>query len=662
MRDRRGRDIAMIFQDPLSSLNPVVPIGVQVTEVLERHRGKSRKEAMPLAGDLLKKVGIPDPNRRLKDYPHQLSGGMRQRALIAMALACAATSAHRRRAHDGARRDDPGADPRPAQGARRGHRHGAHHDHPRPRRRRRAVRRGQRALRRPIVERGDRHELFAEPRHPYTNGLLASIPRLDAPRGERLTPIPGSVADNLPWAGPAPSPRDAASPECVSTMPQLISELPEPAPCRALRCHHPMAPRAPRPRRLGPRLGPCAATSPSRSAHDAPTVPAPAAPAGGDPRDGADGRDVLVDVRGLKVHFPIKRGVILDRQGVGYVYAVDGVDLQIRRGETYGLVGESGCGKSTLGRAILNLEPLTEGTVHLRRGRHRLPAGRGAASPPQGHADGLPGPLSSLDPRQSVESLLVEGMRAHGLGKDVKSAGKRLRELLAAVGLPAAALKKYPHEFSGGQRQRIGIARALAVDPQLVVADEPVSALDVSVQAQVINLLEDLQSEFGLTYLVVAHDLAVVRHISDTVGVMYLGALVEEADADDLYAAPLHPYTRALMSAVPVPDPTVEDRRERILLTGDLPSPANPPAGCRFHTRCPWRQQERCDSERPELRAVAIEGVAPGHRVACHYAEQIATGALQPHRVEAQLVDPTLVEDAPGGGPLLGPASVGEIS
>ena len=370
--------------------------------------------------------------------------------------------------------------------------------------------------------------------------------------------------------------------------------------------------------------------------------------------------DVLVDVRGLKVHFPIRRGVLVDRT-VGHVYAVDGMDLQIRRGATYGLVGESGCGKSTFGRALLRLEPLTEGQVvfdgidvaslhgeELRRRRKDMQMV-------------FQDPLSSLDPRQSVESLLVEGMRAHGLGKDARSAGKRLRELLTAVGLPAAALKKYPHEFSGGQRQRIGIARALAVDPQLVVADEPVSALDVSVQAQVINLLEDLQSEFGLTYLVVAHDLAVVRHISDTVGVMYLGALVEEADADDLYAAPLHPYTRALMSAVPVPDPTVEDRRERILLTGDLPSPASPPAGCRFHTRCPWRQPARCDTQRPELRPVEVAGIAADHRVACHYTEDIAAGTLRPHAVAPTLTDPTLVEDAPGGGPLLGPASVGEI-
>ena len=205
------------------------------------------------------------------------------------------------------------------------------------------------------------------------------------------------------------------------------------------------------------------------------------------------------------------------------------------------------------------------------------------------------------------------------------------------MGLPVAALKKYPHEFSGGQRQRIGIARALSVNPKLIVADEPVSALDVSVQAQVINLLEELQDEFGLTYLVVAHDLAVVRHISDRIGVMYLGALVEESDAEDLYTKPLHPYTRALMSAVPVPDPLIEDRRERILLTGDLPSPANPPKGCRFHTRCPWRQETKCDTERPELRVISIDGVPASHRVACHFAEQIAAGEMQTHEVKAQL-------------------------
>ncbi len=342
--------------------------------------------------------------------------------------------------------------------------------------------------------------------------------------------------------------------------------------------------------------------------------------------------DVLLEVNDIKVHFPIKRGVLIDKT-IGFVYAVDGVSLAVRRGETYGLVGESGCGKTTLGRGILRLVEPTAGSVifdgqniaelkpePLRQARRRMQMV-------------FQDPLGSLDPRQSVQSILEEGMKAHGLDDSSAKTNARLRELLAEVGLPNTALRKYPHEFSGGQRQRIGIARALTVNPDLIVADEPVSALDVSVQAQVINLLEDLQKDLGLTYMVIAHDLAVVKHISDRVGVMYLGALVEEAESADLYREPLHPYTRALMSAVPVPDPIVEDARERILLTGDLPSPANPPSGCRFHTRCPWRQPTLCDTDRPEL----IER-QPGHRVACHYAAEIAAGTLKPHDVTVDVI------------------------
>lgn len=348
--------------------------------------------------------------------------------------------------------------------------------------------------------------------------------------------------------------------------------------------------------------------------------------------------DVLLDVRDLKVHFPIKRGVFFDRT-VGYVYAVDGVSLQVRRGETYGLVGESGCGKSTLGRGILRLSEPTAGSVLFDGVDVAKLSGEELRTMRRKMQMVFQDPLGSLDPRQSVQSILIEGMRAHGLDSSEAATGKRLRELLSAVGLPTAALRKYPHEFSGGQRQRIGIARALTVNPELIVADEPVSALDVSVQAQVVNLLEDLQADLGLTYLVIAHDLAVVKHISDRVGVMYLGSLVEEATSVDLYAEPLHPYSIALLSAVPVPDPVVEDTRERILLTGDLPSPANPPNGCRFHTRCPWRQPTRCDTERPELRELR-----PGHRVACHYAEEIHVGALAVNPAKAEILEPVVAQ------------------
>ena len=332
----------------------------------------------------------------------------------------------------------------------------------------------------------------------------------------------------------------------------------------------------------------------------------------------------LLEVTDLEVHFPITSGLVLERK-VGAVRAVDGVSLSIRRGETLGLVGESGCGKSTTGKAILRLVEPTGGTVRfdgqdvtaagpkeLRRLRRRMQMV-------------FQDPYSSLDPRQSVESILTEPLRTHGLAKGA-AAAQEVRRLLDVVGLPSSAAGRYPHEFSGGQRQRIGIARAIALQPDLVVADEPVSALDVSIQAQVVNLLEELQERLGLTYLVVAHDLAVVRHISDRVAVMYLGSLVEVAPSDDLYESPLHPYTIALLSAIPIPDPVVEDRRERILLRGDLPSPANPPPGCRFHTRCPYRQPTRCHDEVPVLRELR-----PGHTVACHWAEEVAAGTIAPH-------------------------------
>jgi peptide/nickel transport system ATP-binding protein len=345
--------------------------------------------------------------------------------------------------------------------------------------------------------------------------------------------------------------------------------------------------------------------------------------------------DILVTVRGLKVHFPIRSGLVFERQ-VGAVRAVDGVDLDIPRGKTVGLVGESGCGKSTLGRAMLRLAPVTEGSVVFEGVDVATLQGEQLRAQRQNMQMVFQDPLASLNPRQSVETILTEPLRAHGIAFDPKT---RVRELLEKVGLPSAAAQKYPHEFSGGQRQRIGIARAIAMEPQFVIADEPVSALDVSIQAQVLNLLEDLQAELGLTYLVIAHDLAVVRHVSDEVAVMYLGSVVEQASSDALYEEPLHPYTKALMSAVPVPDPVVEANRERILLTGDLPSPANPPAGCRFHPRCPFRQPTLCHTDRPPLAEQR-----PGHKVACHWVEEIASGQIRPHdpaEVGAPVFDPS---------------------
>jgi oligopeptide transport system ATP-binding protein len=319
--------------------------------------------------------------------------------------------------------------------------------------------------------------------------------------------------------------------------------------------------------------------------------------------------DILLRVEGLKMHFPITQGIILQRQ-VGTIKAVDGIDFYIRRGETLGLVGESGCGKSTTGRAILQLYRPTAGHVYFEGQDLTQMKGEQLRQQRRKMQMIFQDPYASLNPRMTVGNIIGEPLEVHNIARG-KEKRDRVMELLQVVGLNPYFINRYPHEFSGGQRQRIGIARALAVNPDFIVCDEPISALDVSIQAQIINLLEELQEKFGLTYLFIAHDLSVVRHISNRVAVMYLGKIVEMTDRDTLYENPLHPYTQALLSAVPIPDPEIEAKRQRIILEGDVPSPANPPKGCNFCTRCP-RVMDICKEEEPPFKDLGNE-----HYVAC---------------------------------------------
>jgi oligopeptide transport system ATP-binding protein len=368
------------------------------------------------------------------------------------------------------------------------------------------------------------------------------------------------------------------------------------------------------------------------------------------------GGDELLRVEDLKVHFPIREGLLIEKH-VGDVKAVDGVTFALRRGETLGLVGESGCGKSTTGRAIIRLYEPTAGRVVF-EGTDITSLNRAEMKSVRRRMQMIfQDPYASLDPRMTAGGIIAEPLDIHSVGTKAERQ-ELVRDLLSIVGMNPDYGDRYPHEFSGGQRQRIGVARALALDPDLIVADEPISALDVSIQAQVINLLERLQERLGLTYLFIAHDLSVVRHISDRIAVMYLGRIVEVAASKELNQRPLHPYAVALLSAVPIPDPKVERRRRRIILKGDVPSPINPPSGCHFHTRCWLRERlanpERCSTEIPVLRALST-----GHEVACHFAEEVdgsaeqvqATGRGGPSEsahAAAEILAPTAPPAAPG--------------
>ncbi|GAA2859251.1 ABC transporter ATP-binding protein [Streptosporangium fragile] len=600
----RGRTVSMVFQDPLSALTPVYRVGDQIAEAVRIHQRIGAAQAARRAVELLDLVGIPDPVRRARAFPHEFSGGMRQRVMIAMAIA-----------------NDPDVilcdEPTTAldvtvqaqvlEVLKKAQREtGAAiviitHDL--------AVVAGfaDRVLvmyaGRP-VEVGSVDDVFHRPRMPYTMGLLGSIPRLDRGREQPLVPIEGSppspaaLPPGCPFAPRCP----VALPACVEAEPAL---LPVGVPGHRVACA---------------RAGEIEAAgwTPAQLYGVRAPAPAPAAPRV-PPRPPREEREVVLSVEDLVRHHPVTRGTLLRRR-VGTVRAVDGVSFDVREGETLGLVGESGCGKTTTLMEILELVAPQRGRITvLGRDTARMGA-RERMAVRRDMQVVFQDPMASLDPRMTVYDILAEPLRTHG----VRDPGPRVRELLGLVGLEPGHAARYPQDFSGGQRQRVGIARALALEPRLVVLDEPVSALDVSVQAGVINLLTELRGRLGLSYLFVAHDLAVVRHIADRVAVMYLGRIAEIGRADRVYRVPMHPYTRALLSAVPLPDPRRERARRRVLLDGDLPSPADPPSGCRFRTRCPLfaalgeGDRWRCERQEPQVRPVGDD-----HGVSCHFAEKL---------------------------------------
>jgi peptide/nickel transport system ATP-binding protein len=594
LRRMRGRDVGMVFQDPTTTLNPVFTIGRQVIEGQVAHGQVPAGQAHARAVELLREVDISDPAGRALQYPHQFSGGMRQRAVIAMAMsgrprliiADEPTTAldvtvqaqvlavlARRQKETGAAviliTHDLGVVAEVAD--------------------RVAVMYGGR-----VVETGSVREIFKHPRHPYTVGLLRSIPRLDG-GDERLVPIVGQPPT------PARLPTGCTfHPRCALGRERAPCQQQEPA-LQVLDG--------------APGAGPQAHASACHFSAEVPALLAATAPAAGSAAATAPARgsgEPLLEVRGLQVYFPVRSGLL--RRRVGWVRAVDGVDLTVRPGETVGLVGESGCGKTTTGRAIMGLIPKHGGSVRF-DGQDITHLPREGMRKVRRHLQYIfQDPYSSLNPIKTAGDIVAEPLRIHGL-YDEAGGARWVAQLFELVGLSPTMASRYPREFSGGQRQRIGIARALSLKPRMLILDEPVAALDVSIQAQVVNLLQDLQRELGLAYLFIAHDLSVVRHICDRVTVMYLGRVVEESDAATLYGEPVHPYTQSLMSAVPLPDPDARHQRRRIILEGDIPNPARPPSGCHFHPRC-FKAGELCRSQAPGYRA--FPGL-PTH-VACHHA------------------------------------------
>jgi peptide/nickel transport system ATP-binding protein len=605
LRRVRGRDIGIVFQDPMTSLNPVFTVGNQLRETLQIHQpGLSKQGARKRAIELLASVGIPDPRERYRQYPHEYSGGMSQRAMIAMAIANDADliiadepttsldvtiQAQILEVIDAARREtgaalvlithDLGVVAERAD--------------------RVVVMYGGR-----VVESGDVHGLFAHPWHPYTRALLASRPEFQT-EARRLEFIPGSPPTLFREVRGCPfEPRCAlvkGRARCVEERPALR----EIAPGRWSACHF-------NGEMSQAGAGPAAASGGELR---------PATSAQHRPEAAERPEQTLLEVRDLVMHYPVRRG-ILGRE-VARVQAVDGVSFSIEVGRTLGLVGESGCGKSTIGNCIMRFVKPSGGEI-LFKGRDVARLSRSQLRPVRDHVQMVfQDPFASLNPRMTIREVIGEPLAMRHAA--ARAIDERVDELLDHVGLIAALRHRFPHELSGGQRQRVAIARALVLKPQLLVLDEPLSSLDVSVQAQVTNLLQTLQEELSLGYLFVSHDLSVVHHLAHEVAVMYLGRIVEVGGRDEVFGRPRHPYTQALLSSVPIADPSHRGRRRRIILEGDVPNPSRPPSGCRFRTRC-WKAEEVCALETPKL----LPGGEGSHAVACHFPETLDAGGAVP--------------------------------
>lgn len=585
IRKIRGNEIAMIFQDPMTCLDPVYTIGDQIMETIKIHEDLSKREYRVRALELLRLVGLPDPETRIDAFPHQLSGGQRQRVMIAIALACKPkliiadepTTAldvtvqaqimqllKDLQAQFGTAiilvTHDLGVVAEMAD-------------------RVVVVYAGQ------VVEQSNVRELFEQPQHPYTAALMRSIPRIETNKNQRLQTIKGNVPNlkELP-TGCRFHPRCLlATEKCRNEEPPLFDA----GDGRLSKCWT-ADPTLQVKREIMTAFDEEQLDNFERNLH-------------------LDVGQPLLNVKDIKKYFPITKGIL--SRTIGHVRAVDGVSINIHKGETLGLVGESGCGKSTVGRLITGLIKSTAGEV-IFEGTNLAHANRSKMKQIRKKIQFVfQDPYSSLNPRMTILDIIGEPLEVHQIAKGTRKQ-ERVAELLEIVGLSRNDMHKFPHQFSGGQRQRISIARALATEPELLICDEAVSALDVSVQAQILNLLKDLQIKMGLSYLFISHDLNVVKYVSDRIAVMYLGEIVEVADSETLFENPFHPYAKALISAVPIPDPTMEP--DRIILKGEIPSPSNPPSGCKFHTRCPVAM-DICRNKKPELKEITDR-----HIVSCH--------------------------------------------